>query len=246
MRRFHIVASGYNAGNLAQKCINSLLCQWGDNNWTASLISDGSTDGVTNEILSKVNDQRISVEIYEDNVGATFRRHNAIMNAGLSDHTVIIFLGLDDQLKPHALSRISDEYDKGKWMTWGNWIDQHGLGLPRTFELHFPQWVHDENAYRKVTYRSTAPNTFLFALYKRIPVDRFQIDGKWIDSTTESEVMFSCLEMSGEHRQGIIYDYIYTYNRHANSSLMRLGKEYKYRLLGIITQREPMPRLSEI
>ena len=50
--------------------------------------------------------------------------------------------------------------------------------------------------------------------------------------------MFSCLEMCGKERIGIVWKYIALYNRNLpNGSLKRLGREYKYKLLEIIKNR---------
>lgn len=248
MRRYLIVCSGYNAGaTLVNNLCRSLFDLKGDHDWTAVLISDGSTDEETNEVLKAIDHERIRYEVYTENLGATYRRHQAIMSAGLSDTDVVIFVGLDDELMPEALNKISEQYDKGMWMTYGNWIDQRGKGLPDRFPLHFPSGVHRRNAYRQVPYRSTAANTFLFALYKRIPEGRLKLNGKWFDTTTESEVMFCCLEMSGPTRQGIIYEPIYLYNRRLpGGTLCRLGADYKKRVYNQVIARLPMARISEI
>ena len=62
-------------------------------------------------------------------------------------------------------------------------------------------------------YRSTAPNTFKKFLFDEIPDEDFKVFGKWIDNATETELMFSCLEMCGKDRIGVITEPIYLYNR---------------------------------
>ncbi len=52
---------------------------------------------------------------------------------------------MDDELLPNCLNRISKEYESGKWMTYGNWIDQHKQGLPAGFNLYFDKEIHDNN-----------------------------------------------------------------------------------------------------
>ena len=228
---FLIVVTGYNCQPLVEKCIESLRAQTYVK-WTAIVISDGSTDHTYYEAIKySDNDNRIAVKGYKKNKAAAYRRYKAIHNSGnskQSEETVIVLLGLDDHLLPNALERIKQEYDKGKWMTYGNWVDQYGKGLPHDFELDFPEEVHAERSYRKVKYRSTAPNTFKKFLFDQIPASDFKLNGKWIDTTTESELMFSCLEMSGKERIGVIKDHIYHYNRNLpGGTLARLGGEYK-------------------
>lgn len=242
--KFFIVASGFNCKELATECHESLI-RLNYKNWEAILIDDASTDG-TYEELNKINfDSRIEIDGYCTNKGAAFCRYEAIRKKALQPDDVIIFLGLDDRLLSNALDVIKKQYEQGKWMTYGNWINQHGKGLPKDFELYFDEETHKNRDYRKVKYRSTAPNTFKKFLFDEIPVEDFMIDGKWIDSTTESEVMFSCLEMCGKERIGVIEEPIYIYNQNLpNGTLARLGADYKYKIYNEIIKR-PKKRLLE-
>jgi len=159
---------------------------------------------------------------------------------------VVLLLGMDDRLLPGCLERVATEYRSGKWMTYGNWINQNGDGLPKDFNLYFDEQTHTSRAYRDVTYRSTAPNTFYKFLFDAIPEDDFKIGGKWIDSTTESEVMFSCLEMCGKDRIGVIEEPVYLYNQHLpNGTIKRHGSKYKYELLDIIKARPKRKLLTD-
>lgn len=238
MVKFLIIASGLNCKGYARKCIQSVVAQK-YKNFKAVFISDGSTDGTLGiEDTSGINDNRCFVEISEKNVGAAKRRFDAIKKYSDSPEDVILFLGLDDELLPNALTAIAWEYANGKLMTYGNWKNQHGKVPLNNAFLQFDEATHATRDYRKVKYRSTAPNTFKRHLFDRIPEADFKIDGKWIDSTTESEVMFSCLEMCGKDRIGVINEPIYLYNEALpNGTLRRLGVEYKYRLYNIITSR---------
>lgn len=242
--KYYIIATGYNCLPLAKKCVASLIKLKFNGKWEALLLSDGSTDG-TGEYLDSIS-TRLPIYGFErkENFGATKRRHDLLQCSGAKSEDVIIFLGLDDELKPNALTEIDKQYKAGKWMTYGNWIDQHGKGLPAGFDLDFDEETHKTRDYRKVTYRSTSPNTFKYFLYKNIPENDLKINGKWIDSTTESEVMFSCLEQSGKDRIGIIREPIYFYNRDLpGGTLRRLGKEYKYEIYNQVIARPKKPQL---
>jgi hypothetical protein len=207
--RFDVICTGWNCLTYVDKCVRSVQKQtYG--NWHLHLISDGSTDG-TGEALKQYEADNISVYVFDENLGAAKRRMDCIRP--LDSESVCLLLGMDDELLPNCLSRVKKEYDKGKWMTYGNWKDQHNRSMPETFNLDFDAETHLNRDYRKVLYRSTAPNTFKKFLFDQIPDEDFQLNGKWIDSTTESELMFSCLEMCGKDRIGIIKDHIYLYNR---------------------------------
>lgn len=235
------MVTGYNCNQYVQGCYNSLTKQKGD--WRAVFISDGSTDG-TQQSIRRITDSRVIQELHQENTGAAKRRYDAIHKYA-DDDDIVLLLGMDDELMPNCLERIAKEYEAGKWMTYGNWIDQHGKGYSADFPLHFEKEIHDNNAYRTVRYRSTNPNTFYAWLFKLIPEDDFKIDGKWITSTTESEAMFSCMEMSGPDRTGVIMDQIYYYRQNLpNGTLKRLGRTFKYNLYHVIIQRIPKSRLS--
>ena len=240
--QFLIVSSGYNCENQVEKCFNSIIKQTYPH-FKAVLVDDGSTDTTALKLSSVEKiDSRITTFSYKQNTGAAYRRFKAITESDCDEETVIILLGLDDELKPDALAVISQQYKMGKWMTYGNWHNQRRK--PCTVQLEFDEETHRERSYRKVKYRSTAPNTFKKFLFDRIPAEDFQLNGKWIDTTTESELMFSCLEMCGKDRIGIIKQPIYLYNESLpNGTLNRLGREYKYKVLAEIIERPKKPLL---
>jgi len=239
---FLIVVTGWNCQQYVKPCYDSLLRQtYG--NFTAVFISDGSTDNTAAEIRQHVQDKRFIIESHPDNTGAAKRRYDVIHRYG-KPTDIVLLLGMDDELLPNCLERVKQEYDRGMYMTYGNWINQKGEGLPKTFRLHFDDETHRHRLYRKVEYRSTAPNTFYKFLFDLIPESDFKIKGKWIDSTTESETMFSCLEMCGRERIGVILEKIYLYNQNLpNGTLKRQGKEYKYKIYNQIIQRPRKPLL---
>lgn len=243
--KFLIVVTGYNCEQYVESCYNSLVNLKGGLPWRAFFVNDGSTDQTWQRIQSVIKDGRVRGVNFPDNSGAAKRRYEVIKNADPDE--VCILLGMDDELLPDALNVISEQYAGGKWMTYGNWIDQNGSGLPANFEFDFPADVHAARSYRRHSYRSTAPNTFYAYLFHQIPVNDFKIDGKWIDSTTESEVMFSCMEMCGKERIGIIREKIYLYRRNLpGGTLKRLGKEYKYAILEKIQARPIKDKLQSL
>lgn len=242
--RFLIIVTGWNCKDHLERCYKSIRNQ-DHKNFRAVFILDGATDGGEELLQTVVVDKRFTIEIHKENMGAAYRRFYAIHRYG-ERNDVIVLVGMDDKMFGNSLTRISKEYAAGKWMTYGDWIDQKGERLPPGF-LHFDQQTHDQRSYRKVKYRSTAPNTFYKFLFDQIPAEDFQINGKWIDSTTESELMFSCLEMCGQKRIGVIEDPIYFYNRNLpNGTLARLGTQYKYSIYEQIIQRPIKPLYEDI
>lgn len=246
---FYILATGFNCEGYVKPCIDSIVNQLpGPYNYQTLLVSDGSTDGTLNELnrLHPPFGMNINIAFSGKNLGAALQRHHWISKYA-EPGDVVILLGLDDELLPNALNTIADQYQQGKWMTYGNWINQYGKGLPDDFELEFCDTTHETRSYRQVKYRSTAPNTFRVELFNRIPVNDFQLNGKWIDTTTESEIMFSCLEMCGKERIGVIKEPIYLYNQDLpNGTQRRLGQEYKNSVYAEIIKRPKKAQVFEL
>lgn len=227
--KYFIITSGYNCSSNVRECYNSLISLKGDYNWSAILIDDGSEDNgkTTNELLKLKEHPSIKIKHYKENKGAAYRRFEAIKNENLNDEDVIILLGLDDRLMNNALIEIDRKYLAGAWMTYGNWKTPKGEKLTKDF-LTFPKNVHINRDYRKVYYRSTAPNTFKKFLFDQFTEEDFKFKGEWIKATTESNLMFSCLEMCGERRIAMIEKPIYIYNKgRKDNAKRRFGSEYQ-------------------
>jgi glycosyltransferase involved in cell wall biosynthesis len=229
--RYLIIVTGFNCADYVRACYESLAKQT-YTNWRAVFISDGSTDNTAMECLS-ITDERVMTEKYNDNMGAAFRRFNALRKYG-ADEDIFLLLGMDDCLQPEALETIDKEYQKGVWMTYGNYSlhvqkrNKPKRYVPMTREsLQFDDATHNNRDYRKVKYRSTAPNTFRKFLFNRLTPDDFQVDGKWIKATTESPLMFACLEMCGRDKIGVITEPIYFYRQRNDNARNRFGSEYQ-------------------
>jgi glycosyltransferase involved in cell wall biosynthesis len=221
--RFLIIVTGFQCENYVDRCYKSLLDQKGE--WIAVFVDDESTDQTWNK-MRLIEDHRVTIIHNERNIGAAASRLLAVKLGQPND--IILLLGMDDCLRSGALERIEKEYRNGKWMTYGSWQDQTGKGLPRNFELDFDRSTHENRDYRKVKYRSTAPNTMRKWLFDLIPEDEYKIEGQWMKATTESHLMFSCLEMCGKDRIGVIKDKIYTYTRgRKDNARNRFGSEYQ-------------------
>jgi len=237
--KFLIISTGFNCKDYVHKNYTSVINQTYDN-WEHIIINDASKDGTASRLNWMADDPRVKVIHNSNNMGAAYNRWKAVQESTIGPEDVVCLLGLDDHLFPNALEIVKQEYDNGKWMTYGNWVNQHGIKC-RT-DLYFPENVHKKRNYRKVKYRSTALNTFKRKLFDAIPEEDFKLNGEWIDSTTESELMFSCLEMCGKDRIGVIEEPIYYYNESlSNGTLRRLGVDYKYNIYYKITDRDKKP-----
>jgi glycosyltransferase involved in cell wall biosynthesis len=232
---FLIIVPGYNCSEFVAPCLRSIKKQT-VNNYRVVVINDGSTD----KTLKEINKFDFNVMSFNHNHGAAFCRHAAITAYG-KDEDVIVLLDLDDELKQDALETIIPFYENGVWMTYGNWVNQNGQGLPDWFQLEFDDDTHQNRSYRQVKYRATHLKTFKKFLIDRIPVEDFKINGKWMDTTTESELMFSCLEMCGKDRIGVVQKPIYIYNQYFGNVSRRLGQGYKNEIYAQVIKRIKKP-----
>ena len=245
--RFFIIVTGYNCEAFVKKCYESLFEQT-YSNWHTVFINDASTDN-TQDIIEGLKCKHIT---NKTNIGASYGRNFAIKNFA-AENDIILFLGMDDHLLPNALERINKEYKNGKLMTYGNWINQFGTGLPESFDLDFDDETHANRNYRNVTYRSTAPNTFRKFLYNCITEDELKYENEWLKVCTEGPVMFAMLEQCGKDRIGVIKDKIYHYNESTNGmsenshngTLKRYGFEYKYKVYRELVARNNKKELYE-
>jgi len=219
---FFILVTGYNCAPLVRPCYDSIINQQGLHTATAVFISDGSTDGTDKEVLKLEGCYKV---IGQNNKGAAYRRFKAIKELCTDEEAVIILLGMDDELRPGALHRIRKEYDKGMLMTYGNWKSDT-IKFPKE-SLYFTEQTHADRSYRKEKYRSIHICTFKRFLFDQLTEDDFKVNGEWIKATTESPLMFACLEMCGKERIGVIEEAIYFYRTRKDNARKRLGDSYQ-------------------
>lgn len=226
---FLILVTGFNCSRYVHKCVESLRNQT-YKKFTIVFINDGSNDLTGNALIKHTSLPPLKdffIENFSDNSGAAKRRYDAIKKYAHSEETVILLMGMDDELTPTCLETIKREYEYGKWMTYGSWVSSEGETLSKEFLL-FDDTIHMNRSYRTVKYRSTAPNTFKRFLFDQLTENDFKFNNEWVKATTESNLMFSCLEMCGKERIGVIYESIYFYNcGRRDSARRRFGNHYQ-------------------
>ena len=244
----HIIVTGYNCAKYVRSCYYSLLkqsCQ----EFSAHFISDGSLDDTNNLMKSFSSDDQFSFVHYSENKGAAFRRWEALQSTALQPDDIVCILGMDDELMPDAIKTIKTKYELNRniLMTYGNWIDQHGEGLPHDFELDFPDYIHENRGYRLTTYRATALNTFKKKLLSELTEDDYKVDGKWTDICTETNMVLSCLEMSGRNRIGIVKEKIYYYRKNLpKNTQLKYGQIFKNKIRDQIMSLPKKPLYEDI
>lgn len=223
--RFLIICTGYNCEKYVKYAIDSIKAQT-YTNYKVVLVDDGSTDK-TGELIVNLTpkNKEWTPFHFKDNRGTYYAREFAIEHGGFGsffDYDVIVMMDMDDQLLPHSLARAAGEYYKGKWMTYGNYVDARGKLC--AVDIRYPDIIHEQRSYRKDTFRCTHLRTFRKELYEAIP--KWELTKSEINSYPDAEILFSMMEMCGKDRIGMIAEPTYVYNN-ANpiSTLNRFGKD---------------------
>lgn len=221
--KFLIVVTGYNCEQYVERCLMSIENQ-SYKNYVVSAIDDGSTDNTVNLIYQNI-DRSFDMLFWECEInrGTYYARHDA-MTFEDRDYNVIALLDMDDALLPNALETVAKEYEKGAWMTYGNYQFENGNKNP--LPIHYSDETHANRDYRKDVFRCTHLRTFKRELYEMIPT--WYLTQSEINSYPDAEILFSMMEMCGKDRIWVIDDPIYIYNNsNPISTLNRFGKDYK-------------------
>lgn len=222
--RFLIVITGYNCESYVDRCIQSVANQTYQN-FSVSIIDDGSTDG-TKDAIYKICIPGPAVYFWplKSNKGTFFARHIGIKTDYFKSDDIIVLLDMDDAMLPDAIETVAKEYEKGAWMTYGNYQFESGEKNP--LPIHYPDAIHASRDYRKDVFRCTHLRTFRRELYEMIPA--WELTRAEINSYPDAELLFSMMEMCGKERIGVIDKPIYVYNNsNPLSTLNRFGKDYE-------------------
>ncbi|AKB18818.1 glycosyltransferase family 2 protein [Methanosarcina sp. WWM596] len=102
-----VIIATYNRETLLPRAINSVLNQTYEN-FEVVVVNDGSDDN-TRFFLSSISNKKVVVHNHEKNKGVIFAHNTGIK---LAKGKYIALLGDDDELLPHALSNIVEEFNK--------------------------------------------------------------------------------------------------------------------------------------
>lgn len=251
--KFFIIVTGRNCERYVYECVRS-ICRQTYQEFEVVFIDDGSTDKTGQAIIDCLGDRlerqpgKFSYKIYPENKFASFRRYEAIAalssREDVNGETIITTVDLDDQLHSNALDVIKKQYDKGVWMTYGNWVNQKKKINPTGLQYETRQIMNRD--FRSLPYRPVSPNTFKKKLWDVIPESDYKgPDGNWLEICTETGFRLSCLELCGMHRVGIIEEAIYKYNAWLpNNTQRKYGQEYKNQIRDFVFS-QPKKHLYE-
>lgn len=238
--RFLIIATGYNCEKYVGDCVKSVEAQTYDN-FDVIYIDDASTDNTFRELLGSVKMGYYSKT--ETNLGTVKCREIAIRDYKYN-YDVIVWLDLDDKLKPNALEVLAKVYeDKEVWMTYGNYVTDKGEQPFK--DVTIPDDIHNRNAYREYPFMFMHLRSYRKRLYLHLRNFDLYPNTGWIYQ--DANLLFSMMEMSGKEHMKPINEPLYVYTVTNSLSLLNryTSKERKeeYKKICSIKPRE---RLTEL
>lgn len=209
--RFTIVIPSYQNKEWCEKTLLSVLSQK-YSNFRAIYTDDCSTDGTAEEaerVLSKHDkNKRVKLIKNEERLFAVRNIYNMVHSC--DDDEIILILDGDDWMNgPNVLTRLNEEYQKGVWMTYGQYISYHDQEIGCSCTI--PREIIETGLFRRYKWCSSHLRTFYAWLYKMIKQEDLMHFGKWLTMSGDLAIMFPMLEMAGP-KQSFIPDILYVYN----------------------------------
>jgi glycosyltransferase involved in cell wall biosynthesis len=211
MNSFVIIIPSYQNRIWCEKTLTSVLTQ-DYPKFRIIYTDDCSTDGTADEVekfLKKHDyDKRVTLVRNTERRYAVCNIYNMVHSC--TDDDIIVMLDGDDWLaNTNVLKRLNEEYDKGVWVTYGQYqcYPDKELGC----SCAIPKEIIVNGAFRRYRWCSSHLRTFYAWLYKRIRKEDLMHNGQWLQMSGDLAAMFPMLEMAGP-RQSFISDILYEYN----------------------------------
>lgn len=245
--RFLIVVAVRNAEKYIGACLKSIKAQpqMGSRRAYCVVVDDASTDGTFEAIVGVVGsttlDTRITVVPQKRRKHSLCNIVETIQARGKPGDVVVIVDG-DDQLDPYALSMIEDAYNRGAWMTYGNFVTSSG---EKSWMAPYPKRVVEANAFRAWPWSVSHPKTFRKELFDHIKVEDFQHEGQWFQTAGDVALMMPMLEMAAERALYLPHP-IYVWNDQNAESDHRVDPDGQVRVRNLILAKPRYERLEKL
>jgi len=212
---FVVIIPSYNN---AAFCEHNLLSVLGQNyqNFRIVYIDDASKDATYETVRAIIErsplKDRITLIHNETNQGALKNLYTAIH--ACQDHEIVVTVDGDDFLAhSNVLKRLNKAYaDQDVWMTYGNFLDYPNYKQKPLICKPIPKSVVKNRSYRKSEWVSSHLRTFYAGLFKKIALEDFLFEGKFLPMGWDLAFMIPMLEMSGPHCR-FLDEVLYLYNR---------------------------------
>jgi glycosyltransferase involved in cell wall biosynthesis len=212
---FVIIIPSYNNSAYCEHNLMSVLNQ-NYKNFRVIYIDDCSKDDTYEKVKTIVDRspirERVTLIRNSQNQGALKNLYFAIHTC--NDEEIVATVDGDDFLAhTDVLKKLNKVYsDPQVWMTYGNYLDYPTYKQKPQICKPFPKSVVRNNSYRNHEWVSSHLRTFYAGLFKKITVEDFMFDGRFLPMGWDLAFMLPMLEMSGKHCH-YVEDVLYLYNR---------------------------------
>ena len=252
---FVILITSYNNEKWAKDNLRSVCHQKSTNPYQVICINDCSKDK-TKEIMDKYVRKHhlesfVTILHNEKRVGAMENIYNAI-HSYIPDHKVVVSVDGDDTLAHNeVLLELEKRYsDRDIWMTYGS-----VLTVPpghTRLSSQVPDKVFKEQKIRKTMFRSQHLRTFKAGLFKKIKLEDFMYEGKFLPMTWDQAFMFPMLEMCSPLYKGaknhsiFIPEILYIYNYANPINDFRVNHDLQYQLEKYVRAKTPYKPIERL
>lgn len=213
-KKFVILIASYNNEKWCRWNLRSALNQLYDN-FRIIYIDDCSQDRtgqIVQHIIKASDDhRRIAYIRNTERCGALANHYRAIHELCADDEIVVILDGDDALAHSRVLEHLNKIYSSEDiWLTYGQYreLTTQDIGFSRTP----PEWILNENAFRKWELMPSHLRTFYAWLFKKIEKkDLITEDGKFFTMTGDMAIMMPLIEMARYHFK-FIPQVLYIYN----------------------------------
>lgn len=238
---FRVITTCYNAEKYIKRCLESLQKQ-NREDWVCYVVDDLSTDD-SRGIVSKMawTDPRIILITNEKKTYQVGNYAKIMSRDDILDDDICLTLDGDDWLpSSDVLDKVSEAYDHGSWMTYGQFLQWDGKGYSLGFAGPPPIW----DSLRAARYTTTHLRTWKAFLWRKIdPRDLRKSDGSVIKAGGDTAFMYPMLEMAGPFRSTYIPYPMYIYNVETSDNVHKHSLEEQHATAMEIRRRKPYERL---
>ena len=240
---FRIVTPFYNCQDYLRLYLYSISIQK-NQNFTVHIVDDCSTDLSVNVIQQIVaHDNRYNLSCNVDKKYALQNIVHAIDSIeDIRDEDIIILLDGDDWLScDRVLSHLEFVYShNNSLMTYGSYsfFPFKGKGVEPS---EYPEFIVQNNLYRKDIWRASHLRTFKYDLWKRLNYDDLKLNDEYLKYAYDQAIMLPLLEMSRE-KAFYIPEVLHVYNRSNPLNVDKIKRREQEQCANYIRNKQPYER----
>ena len=212
IKPFVIVICSYNNANYVEKNLESALSQV-YSNYRVIFIDDASTDNNYNlakNVVDRLDSKdRVTLIRNGSNHGAMANTVRAVQLC--SNEEIVVMLDGDDTLiGPNALSTLNQYYNHSQtWITYGRCVENTTGNFG--FSKPISNFILKMGSIKRKAWMVSHPRTFYAGLFKKIKLQDFSYEGKFLPMAADVAAMLPMIEMARLHTF-YISDPLYSYN----------------------------------